>query len=284
MPYPDEEKKAHAVQTKALHSKSVKILESMLIVLLLIILYVVVQYANLRMRYQDIYDHYSEIVLRFPNIPINIGPSRVVLGYERPWWSQIVMSQPITQQAADFLLRLIRVQKIPSSLMFVGPAPGAGKAATDALERFIATPKTWVSTSNLLFNRCKIPWNSHLVQSYYNIVKGRPPTAVFGNSYSLLVLWLYGFEEYVRQRFTEAATSVLSEWDYMFATVTAPPPSHGNEADQSCSVANLSSAAISGGAAGAMLGAPVAPPFGAIGGFVAGSVLSLVSKKQCVGN
>ena len=80
-----------------------------LIVALTIILIAAVRYSALRARYSDIYTTYSAL-LNIPgnqSIPVNIGPRRIMFGYEFPTLSSVVLSRPISQPAAEFLRPVI---------------------------------------------------------------------------------------------------------------------------------------------------------------------------------
>ena len=247
------------------------------VTILVIILYIIVQYSQLVARYNDIYLTYKITETR-PNLPVNIGPSRIVFGYEYPTLASTFQSRPIPQPAAEFLLRLIRTLKVPASSLLLGvdSSPGTTLAHLDSLT---ASKELWDSPQNPLGARGfgKIPYDSHLVHDY---IKKDLETGQ-ARDLSLEVVWLYGYEEYVRQRFTSGSTSVLDEWNYMFGTIAAAP---ATKSDSACSTAVLASDAISSGISlggiGLMLPFP-ANVFSSIALAGVGAITSLASKPQC---
>jgi len=271
---PDDKKKK---------STRTQVVESVVIVLLLLILYVSFQYATLRMRYADIYSWYDEVEAKAPNKLVNIGPTRIVFSYEYPAWARVFMSRPITSEAANFLLRLKRVKGLPAHLMVGGPGKSYSKTEIPVLNALVSTEERWNSPTNPLYVYLGIPWSSALVRSYYNAAKGHYDADHVGDSYSLMVLWLYGFEEYVRERFTEGSTSVLSEWDYMFANVSDAPPRLPPKVAGKCNAAGVASSAMSGGIAGGIaIGMATGGPVGAVGGALAGTLVSMFSTGTCM--
>lgn len=247
--------------------------ENAIMILLAIIIIFVVQYSALRVRYHDIYSAYSLITDNPANsgVFVNIGPQRIMLGYEYPTLSSTFLSRPIPQSAAEFMLRLIRTLKMPVNNLLSG-------FATDLspLKQFVVSEATWKSDSNPLgpSGVGLIPYDSQLVSEYTK------PLTNTSKDLSLEVIWLYGYEEYVRQRFTAGATSVLQEWNYMFGSVAASPPGPG---DSACNPVSMGAGAVSQGAMYAAMGAAIVPPFGAIVGGLIGAGSSLLSSPQCLG-
>jgi len=248
------------------------------LVVLLLILIVVVQYSSLVARYYDIYRTYGAIIddPKKANIPVNIGPQRIMLGYEYPTLSATFLSRPIPQSAAEFLLRLVRTQQLPAAYLLVGI-----DNSLDNLKVVTNSEADWNAATNPLGpnGAGKIPWRSSLVQNY------SLNTQVAGKArdLSLEVLWLYGYEEYVRQRFTSGATSVLNEWDFMFGAVADAP---ATPADSSCSAAavgtDMATQALAMGSMGLMIGGPFAPIAGT-GGAVLGALGAWFGKSKCRG-
>ena len=248
------------------------------LVVLLLILIVIVQYSALVARYYDIYRTYSAIIddPKKANIPVNIGPQRIMLGYEYPTLSAIFLSRPIPQPAAEFLLRLIRTQQLPAAYLLVGIDNSLANLAV-----VTGAEADWNAPTNPLgpSGPGRIPWRSTLVQNYGlgTQVAGR------ARDLSLEVLWLYGYEEYVRQRFTSGATSVLGEWDFMFGAVADAP---ATPADSSCSAAavgtDMATQALAMGSMGLMIGGPAAPLLGAAGAGL-GALGAWFGKSKCRG-
>lgn len=231
-----------------------------MLVVLIFILIIVVNYAAMRARYDDVYKTYG--ILDTPqgaNLPVNIGPRRIMLGYEYPGLTALLESRPIPQPAAEFLLRLIRTFYIPDSMLLTPIDPSANPL--ENLKKVISSKENWDDPSNPLGpgGKGQIPYGSHLVSDYAAAKSGS------AKDLSLEVLWCFGYEEFVRQRFTTAATSVLQEWDYMFGAIAAAP---STKDDASCATgavaATVSSRALSMGAMGLM----VPEPFGAVAGLV----------------
>jgi len=245
------------------------------VLLLLAVLYIAVEYANLRSRYDNIYSWYAALKLP-PGAQFSIGPTRIALGYDRPWMAAL-HTRPIPQTAAEFLMRLISQVKVNPLYLYDGPNHIHGDL--QSLDWYTASKEQWADPTNPLF-AMGIPYNSPLVQGY--IALKTPSTARDGDM-SLLTLWNHGFEEYVRQRFSGSATSVLQEWNFMFGAV----PSAG-VTPSSCGALNLVSGAASAGVGAAGVGAMVGSAGGPIGtgigaaiGFVFGAGVSLLGKTEC---
>jgi hypothetical protein len=247
------------------------------VTILLIILYIIVQYSQLVARYNDIYLTYKIIKDR-PNLPVNIGPNRIIFGYEYPTLAGTFQSRPIPQPAAEFLLRLIRTMKVPASSLLNGIDTSTGTALAH-LDALLTSKEMWDSPQNPLGANGfgKIPYDSHLVHDY----RTKDQETGQSRDLSLEVVWLYGYEEYVRQRFTSGATSVLDEWNYMFGAIAAAP---ATKEDASCSTAVVASDVVSSGLSMAAIGLMVPPPATAIAtsflGLV-GAITSLATKPQC---
>ena len=250
-----------------------------LIILLTIILVVAVRYSMMRARYDDIYKTYSALLSMPGNqeIPVNIGPQRIMLGYEYPELANKILARPIPQPAAEFLLKLIRTIGVPASSLIAGP-----NNSLKNLEAVVSSRELWNSLANPLgpgFPSAgpngfgKIPYDAMIVQQYNT----KTETAGKSRDLSLEVLWLYGYEEYVRQRFTSGATSVLEEWNYMFGSVAAAPMT---PADSSCSTtqqaSKYASSIFSMGGMGAMFG-----PEGALLGAAVGAFEAWTGTSKC---
>ena len=251
-----------------------------LIVVLTIVLVVTVRYSALRARYADIYLTYNALLSVPGNqaIPVNIGPRRIMFGYEYPDLSSVVMSRPITQPAAEFLLKLIRTIGVPAGYLLAGPdnrlqnlaAAVASRDAWNSLQNPLGPGPASVAGPN---GYGKIPYDAMIVQQYNT----KTETAGKSRDLSLEVLWLYGYEEYVRQRFTSGATSVLDEWNYMFGSVAQAP---ATDKDSSCSstaqASKYASSIFSLGGMGAMFG-----PVGAVVGAGVGAFEAWTSTSNC---
>lgn len=267
-----------------------------IVLTLLVILYVAFEYSALRAKYDKLFSWYSQIATTNPNNVPSIGPMRIVLSYERPWLSRL-MTRPITQETAEFLLRLAQQEEIRAEYMVFGP--GTIMYPTNsipALINFCQNEPAWNSANNPLGpgpgpgpapGAGNIPFNSDLVCGYRrqnNIASSGCGTETEGDL-SLETLWMHGYEEYVRQRFTSGASSVLGEWNYMFGQNAAAPPLNTGDA---CSVSSFLSGGIQAGigaaGVGAMLGAPeggIGAIPGAIIGFIGGAASSLLGKAKC---
>jgi hypothetical protein len=257
---------------------------------LLVILLIALEYASLHAKYDWLYTIYDDYMRNAPaGTKFDIGPTRIALAYERPWVANTIMSRPLNQTGAEFLLKLIKVLNIPGDYL-TGTADINILAPTVAdLNAFVGAgkppdPSTWENNNNALYMIGKIPYHSQLVQGYYNQINSGQGGDTTGGDLSLMILWLYGYEEYVRERFTWSATSVLEEWNYMFAlTQPAPslPPADGCK--------NLATGIVSSGTAwagiGAMIGSSVpvlGTALGAAIGFVGGAAAGLIGKGKCL--
>jgi hypothetical protein len=223
-------------------------------------------------RYNDIYKAYGTITdnPKAANIPVNIGPQRIMLGYEYPTLSAAFLSRPIPQPAAEFLLRLIRTQQLPVSSLLVGVDNKLSNLAAAT-----SSEDNWKDPANPLGPNGfgKIPWSSRLVKNYSLTTQsdGQP------RDLSLEVLWLYGYEEYVRQRFTSGATSVLDEWGFMFGAVASAP---ATAADSSCTSTAINTEIATQALAVGSMGLA----FGPIGGMVGtglGAFGAWLGKSKC---
>jgi hypothetical protein len=259
---------------------------------MIMILYFAVEFAKLRAKYNWFYSWYRDYLANSPaGTPVNIGPTRAALAYERPWLSNLVCSRPITQSAAEFLMRLVRMN-IPAQYLLSPPSAGLTASPADAitmLNNFTVNEASWVSKNNPLSTTGVVPYDSALVQGYVAQVHSGTATTPpnMAGDLSLQILWLYGYEEFIRERFSWSATSVLSEWNYMFGvdviSPTTTPP------DDDCSAGSFISSAMSMGMAGAGVGTGIGAAAGGIGalpgagiGFLAGAVSSIFTKTQCL--
>ena len=138
-----------------------------------------------------------------------------------------------------------------------------------------------------------IPWSSALVQGY--VLQTSTPKPINTPKYTkkpdlgLIVLWLHGYEEYTRQRFSEGGSSVLIEWDRMFGKLALPsaviPPKMPST---SCGtgelVGSIGAQAVGGAGAGAMVGSAVGPVGTAVGaaiGALVGGGIAAAGKSNC---
>jgi hypothetical protein len=259
---------------------------------LLVILYFAFEYSTLRAKYDKLFTWYSVIGVTNPNNTPSIGPMRIALSYERPWLSRL-MTRPISQEMAEFMLRLIQQEHINASYLVYGPGAFASNPdeALAALGALCQSETAWNDPKNNPLGPSSedypgnggIPYDSALVCGYrFQILapKGSCGTNIVQGDLSLATLWMHGYEEYVRQRFTSAATSVLQEWNFMFAEDTAPPI----PTSDACSAASFASGGIQAGIGAAALGAMMAPeaaPVGAVIGFIVGAASSLLTKTKC---
>jgi hypothetical protein len=237
------------------------------LVLLCIILFIAVQYSYMKVRYNDIYQIYAPMIGK--NVFVNIGPQRIMLGYEYPKISSMFLSRPITQTAAEFLLRIIRVRRPPAIYLFKGFSDD-----TSQLQKLVANADSWNQAGNPLKTIGGIGFETDLVQNYGD---GTPAKPI--KDYSLEILWRYGYEEYIRQRFTESSTSVMQEWDYMFGETAKAP---NTNKDNACNATSMAAGAISQAAMFGAMGAAAGPPGMAVMGLI-GAASSLFSTPQCLG-
>ena len=242
---------------------------------MIIVLLIALEYARLHSKYDWLFSNYATYYRFAPPSTSNIGPTRIVLSYERPWVSNLITTRPITSTGAEFLLKLIKTINIPAQYL-INSADNNIPASVKNLNNFVVSKDTWNIQNNPLFTIGLIPYESNLVRGYQNqigLTSGQ-------GDLSLMILWLYGYEEYVRERFTWSATSVLDEWNYMFAT-DIPAQLPGNNP---CDIGSIATNAISMGLGAAGVGAAVSGgnPFGALAGFVFGTVSSLLTKTKCL--
>jgi len=241
--------------------------ETGVLVLLCIILFIAVQYSYMKVRYNDIYQIYAPLIGK--NVFVNIGPQRIMLGYEYPKISSMFLSRPITQTAAEFLLRIIRVRRPSAIYLFKGFSDD-----TSQLQKLVTNADSWNQAGNPLKTIGGIGYDSALVQNY-----GDGTSKASRKDYSLEILWRFGYEEYVRQRFTESSTSVMQEWDYMFGDIEKAPVT---DKDNACNATSMAAGAVSQGAMFAAMGAAAGPPGAAVMGLI-GVASSLFSTPQCLG-
>jgi hypothetical protein len=256
---------------------------------LLVILYGVVQYASFRSKYDSVFSWYANVTAKNKNIVPNIGPLRVALGYERPWLAQY-LTRPIPQTAAEFMLRLVAQERINPTYLLVGPGTIGAGGGMAALAGFCASSTAWADPANVLGSGVgtgggAIPFDSALVRGYRCQLSAAACSGnIVSGDLSLATLWMHGYEEYVRQRFTSAATSVLQEWNYMFATDVPAPIAAENACGASSIVSDVFSAGVGAAGVGAMIGAPeggIGALPGAIIGFILGAGGSLFGKSAC---
>ncbi len=275
---------------------------AIVVLTLLLMVYVAFQYSTLRMKYKSIFGWYE----RLPSQTTNIGPMRIALSYERPWLAQYI-TRPIPQTMAEFMIRLVNQQRINPLYLTVGPA-ALFADPVNALNTYCQTADSWGSTSQAVkmgngmiqtvpavvnplsqIGGGQIPFWSELVQGYRMQIMARsmpaPPNAIPAGTkadLSLLTLWMHGYEEYIRQRSTAAATSVLQEWNFMFAAdVPAPVPQPAG-CSATAVAGDVFSAGVGAAGVGAMMGAPEASIPGAIIGFILGAGGSLFGNSSCL--
>lgn len=257
----------------------------------LAIAYIALQYSALRAKYDSLFSWYADLSTTNPGLQPSIGPTRIALSYERPWLARL-MTRPISQEMGEFMLRLVQQEKINPSYLITGPAAYVDPSLdpVNELNLKVASQSAWEvagDKGNPLWLG-GIPYNSRLVLGYRcQIGQG----SICGGAddiqgdLSLLTLWMHGYEEYVRQRFTSGATSVLQEWNYMFAQDAVVPIDTGNGCDAGMIASDGISAAIGAAGVGAMLGAPeggIGAIPGAIAGFIVGFGGSLLGKTKCL--
>jgi len=267
-----------------------------IVLILLLILYFAFEYSQLRSKYDKLFSWYSTIEASNPSVIPSIGPMRIVLTYERPWLGRL-MSRPITQEMAEFILRLAQQEQINSAYMIYGPGPFLYPDIDPItkLDELVKDQNKWENKDPSIVNPLgpgdgygNIPYNSDLVCGYRYEIGGGAATGcgphINEGDLSLRTLWMHGYEEYVRQRFTSASTSVLGEWNYMFAEDIAPPLDTGDACSPSSFLSDGIQAGIGAAGVGAMLGAPeggIGTIPGAIIGFIIGAGSSLIGKAKC---
>jgi hypothetical protein len=246
---------------------------------IIIVLFIVLEYAKLRSKYDWLYSNYATYYKLSPaGSTSSIGPTRIALTYERPWLANIITTRPITPNGAEFLIKLIKDLNITAEYL-TNSVDNYQPPSVKNLNTFVSNEQLWKSDNNILYKIGAIPWNSDLVQRYKNTFTACTTQPCVGDL-SLLILWLYGYEEYVRERFTASSTSVLSEWNFMFATNIPSPVPTNNGCDTSTITGNI----MSMGLAGAGVGAAVSGgnPVGAFIGFFGGAIGSLLTKTKCL--
>lgn len=256
----------------------------MTILTLCVILLIALEYAKLHSKYDWLYSIYATYINTSPpNTILNVGPTRIVLAYERPWVSNLLMTRPLTPTGAEFLIKLIKVINIPA-LYLASSTTNTRPASVAKLNDLVKTEAAWMVDSNVLYTIGKIPYKTTLVSGYVAQIYPNSTNTLKTGDLSLQILWLYGYEEYVRERFTWSATSVLEEWNYMFA-LTVPAPT----IPQADGCSGLATNIISNGTAWAGIGAMVGSAAPGIGtvlgtglGFIGGCLAGLFEKFNCL--
>lgn len=277
---------------------------ALIILALMLLIYVAFQYSALRMKYKDLFGWYDTLTSQNKNIIPNIGPMRIALSYERPWLAQYI-TRPIPQSMAEFMIRLVGQERINPTYLLNGPnAQYPGETGVAALALYCSSAAAWDGTGadppsvpNPLgaAGGGHIPYWSELVQGYRQQLAGAcvppgctPPTNIPPGTkadLSLLTLWMHGYEEYIRQRYTAAATSVLQEWNFMFAADVPAPVATGEACGGTTIASDMISAGVGAAGVGAMMGAPeggIGAVPGAIIGFIIGAGGSLFGKSSCL--
>jgi hypothetical protein len=210
------------------------------------------------------------------------------------------------------MIRLVSQQRVNPLYLTVGPA-ALFADPVGALKTYCQSPSTWNSTSQTVnagngmtqtlptvvnplsqVGGGQIPFFSELVQGYrQQLASGCTPPCVKPTDIpagtkadlSLLTLWMHGYEEYIRQRSTAAATSVLQEWNFMFAADVPAPVPQPAACSATAVAGDVFSAGVGAAGVGAMMGAPeggIGAVPGAIIGFILGAGGSLFGNSSCL--
>ena len=272
------------------------------VLVLTLVLGLALDYSVIRARYDWLYQKYGTALMGRPNkaAPVSIGPGRIVLAYERPWLAQLVQARPLSMAAATFLMRLVKYGVHPDLLLsgVSGSVDRHTPPSADALRNAVSSLEAWTAMGKAddparppipaaAWLAMNVPYNSALVAGY-RAQLGMSALGSPSGDLSLLILWLYGCEEYVRERFSSGATSALSEWNFMLgagapaahalAGSSLAPATGGGGCDAVSMAYSIGSTMVGTIGVGAMF----APPFGAIGGAVAGIGLGLLGKASCL--
>lgn len=244
---------------------------AILIVLTLIVIMASQTYAQ----YKDIFQAYEDVTT-----PEAIGPLRIVMGYERPFIASIVLTKPVGDSVALFLILAIRY-KSATSFQLVSSfgtaqqleifAPITGKPITSDFEA------VWRGDVDMPNPLAAMPWN---VQYDAPIVKSR----VENSNRDLEMLWLTGLERFARYKFSDSATSVSDVWNDLFSTV--PPVSSNttnNSSPDTCPDGYTIAGSVGSGALGmGLAGAAIGGPFGFLLGAAAGAAAGLFQNNKCI--